>query len=140
MAKGRNIRRKCMRCKRNYVDNSIFDLCELCFYKQEKKDNSISSKEHFERELQTRKIHSVYIMIYGDKYKIGYTNDLRCRILEIKASYPNNRLIYLREFTKESEARRFEVWLKKLSDRELLNVIMTFHDKSINLHVKDWGK
>ena len=74
-------------------------------------------------------IHTVYIMFYGDKEKIGYTRDLNSRLIEIKRKYPGNKLVYFREFTKESEARRFEAWLKDLSKRELNKFVSLFQDK-----------
>lgn len=68
-------------------------------------------------------------MFYEDKEKIGYTSDLNSRILEIKREFPKNEFVYFREFTKENEARRFEIWLKGLSSRELNKFISRFQDK-----------
>lgn len=69
-------------------------------------------------------------MLYGkDKQKIGYTRDLNSRIIEIKRKYPENKLVYFREFGNESTALRFEAWLKKLHDRQLNKFISAFQDK-----------
>lgn len=38
-------------------------------------------------------IHCVYMKFYGTKEKIGYTNDLNSRMIEIKRQYPDNKLV-----------------------------------------------
>ena len=43
--------------------------------------------------------------------------------------YPTNRLVYFREFSNETQARRFEAWLKTLKERDLLKFISGFQDK-----------
>lgn len=88
-----------------------------------------SPEDHFEDDLVYKEIHTVYIMFYQRKEKIGYTKDLKSRLIEIKRKYPGNKLVYFREFSTESEARRFELWLKKLTKRELNKFISDFQDK-----------
>ena len=69
-------------------------------------------------------------MFYGNKNKkIGYTKDLNSRLIEMKREYPNNKLVYFREFTDKTTGLRFEAWLKKLSDRKLNKFISIFQDK-----------
>lgn len=116
---------KCIKC----VDNPNHDYCRICFSKKEAEDKKTTCESQFVKNLKTHKIHTVYIMFYSNKEKIGYTNDLNSRILEIKRKYPNNKLVYFREFSIETEARRFEAWLKNLSNRELNKFISSFQDK-----------
>jgi predicted GIY-YIG superfamily endonuclease len=122
--------KKCMNCGKCAVSNSTHDLCYACWSAKELKDIFSCEEEVFEDNLDCNKIHSVYIMSYGRaNYKIGYTNDISSRILEIKKTYPANKLLYFREFVTESEARRFESWLKTLTMRKLHKIISTFQDK-----------
>jgi predicted GIY-YIG superfamily endonuclease len=128
-------KKKCIKCKENTKGD--YDLCNTCFFDIEKTENSLPLKEHFNRELKTSRTHTVYIMFFGeDNCKVGYTNDLNSRMIEIKRKYPANKLVYLREFSKESEARRFEVWLKNLNERELNRIISLFQDKVNRLDMK----
>jgi predicted GIY-YIG superfamily endonuclease len=120
--------KKCMLCGSS-VKNKDHDLCYDCWTKKEEKEEGFTSEDHFEFSLLDNRIYTVYIMFYQDKEKIGYTNDLNSRIIEIKRKYPGNKLVYFREFSTETEARRFEVWLKKLSKRELIKFIAGFQDK-----------
>ena len=112
-----------------YVNNSDHDYCYECFLEIEKKQDTSTSEDNFEENLNDDRTHTVYVMFYEDKCKIGYTADLNSRILEIKREFPKNDFVYFREFTRENEARRFEAWLKKLSDRELNKFISRFQDK-----------
>ncbi len=121
--------KKCMECGKMSVTNPTHDLCYKCWQDQEEQDDSTSEEEHFEHNLDSSKIHTAYIMFYGSTQKIGYTGDLNSRIIEIKRQYPNNQLVYFREFTSESQARRFEAWLKTLSTRKLNQFISGFQDK-----------
>ena len=118
-----------MKCGKYNVKNSTHDLCYSCFKKKESKDKKTSKEDHFEDNLASNEINTAYIMFYGNKEKIGYTNDLNSRFIEIKRKYPENQLVYFREFTTESNARRFEAWLKKLSKRELSEFIVGFQDR-----------
>lgn len=118
-----------MRCREEYVSNPTHDYCHECFMELQDEEEDFTTEDSFEEDLHNNKIYTVYIMFYANKEKIGYTADLNPRIIEIKRKYPNNELVYFREFTKESEARRFEAWLKKLSTRELMKFISTFQDK-----------
>ncbi len=121
--------KKCIRCKKNYVSNNKHDLCYSCFKKQQKEDSKLNTEDHFEMGLLMNEVYTVYIMFYGRKDKIGYTNDLNSRLIEIKRKYPENKLVYFREFSKQSEARVFEAWLKKLTNRELMKFVSNFQDK-----------
>ena len=118
-----------MSCGKYNVKNSTHDLCYSCFKIKEKDDDNFTKEDHFENNLGSHEIHTAYIMFYGNKEKIGYTNDIGSRILEIKRKYPDNKLVYFREFVTESEARRFEAWLKELSKRELMRFISDFQNK-----------
>ena len=122
-------KKKCMNCGK-YIENPNHDYCYDCWEDlEEEEENSYSPENSFKKDLDN-KIYTTYIMFYGkDKQKIGYTSDLNSRILEIRRQYPTNRLVYFREFTKESEARRFEAWLRKLANRQLMKFISTFQDK-----------
>jgi predicted GIY-YIG superfamily endonuclease len=111
------------------VSNPNHDLCYDCFTKKEDKDSRLAAEDHFESSLTEKRIYTIYIMFYQNNEKIGYTNDLNSRIIEIKRQFPNNRLVYFREFSTESEARRFEAWLKNLSKREITKFIADFQDK-----------
>ena len=121
--------KKCIRCREKEVKSPDHDLCYECFQEQEEDDDDCAVEDHFEDNLETLRIHTTYIMFYGNNNKIGYTNDLNSRIVEIKRDYSSNKLVYFREFTTETEARRFEAWLKKLSDRELNKFVASFQDK-----------
>ena len=120
--------KKCIKC-REPVNNHNHDLCYDCFLDKEDEDSEFTAEEHFEFNLLENKNYIVYIMLYENKEKIGYTNDLNSRIIEIKRQYPNNKLVYFREFSTESEARRFEAWLKTLSTREKTKFISEFQNK-----------
>jgi len=120
--------KKCIKC-REPVNNPNHDLCYDCFLDKEDEDSEFTAEEHFEFNLLENKNYIVYIMLYENKEKIGYTNDLNSRIIEIKRQYPNNKLVYFREFSTESEARRFEAWLKTLSTREKTKFIAEFQNK-----------
>ena len=117
-----------MRCGKP-VSNLDHDLCYKCWTKKEKSDEKLSPKDRFESSLSDNKHYTVYIMFYQNKEKIRYTNDLNSRFIEIKRKYPNNKLVYFREFMTETEARRFEAWLKELTQRELNKFISAFQDK-----------
>jgi predicted GIY-YIG superfamily endonuclease len=117
-----------MRCG-SQVKNKDHDLCYDCWIKKEEKDGESTAEDRFESNLVDNRVYTVYVMFYQDKEKIGYTNDLNSRLIEIKRTYPNNKLVYFREFSTETEARRFEVWLKGLSKRELNKFIAGFQDK-----------
>ena len=115
---------------RGEVSNPIYDLCGKCFLKLSDFEKDISPEETFKENLNDDKTHNVYIMFYGENNdKVGYTAHLDSRVFELKRKYPNNELVYFREFTKQSEARRFEVYLKGLSERELSKFISRFQDK-----------
>ncbi len=118
-----------MKCRKKYVSNPTHDYCFSCYSKQREEDEDTHPEDHFENNLDTNLIHTVYIMIYGNKNKIGYTGDLHSRIFELKRKYPNNKLVYFREFMTETQARDFEVWLKKISKRELNKFITNFMTK-----------
>lgn len=121
--------KKCIQCEES-VNNPNHDLCYDCWIEKEDNEKELTTEEHFKLSLLENKIYTVYIMFYGKtKQKIGYTNDLNSRIIEIRREYPDNKLVYFREFSKESEARRFEVWLKSLTDREITKFIAGFQDK-----------
>lgn len=118
-----------MGCGEYNVHNPNHDYCYDCFLEIEDEEEDYTAEDSFEDDLNNI-IYTTYVMFYGrDKEKIGYTKDLNSRILEIKRKYPNNKLVYFREFTKESEARRFEAWLKRLHKRKLMQFISTFQDK-----------
>jgi len=120
--------KKCMQCKKFNVKNPDHDLCYECFKKLEIKGEKTAPEKLFEGNLDNV-VHTVYIMFYPGNDKIGYTNDLNSRIIEIKRDYPENKLVYFREFMTESEARRFEAWLKKLTNRDKCKFISAFQDK-----------
>ena len=122
--------RRCMKCGEYNVSNSDHDFCRGCFSKVEKSDSKGRVEDSFKEDLVEGKIYTVYIMFYGDKNKIGYTADLNARVFELKRQYENNKFVYFREFTSESEARRFEAWLKKLSARNLTRFVCSFQDKT----------
>jgi predicted GIY-YIG superfamily endonuclease len=122
--------KKCTRCGRYRIKNPEHDLCYDCWSEQEDNDETISKEEHFEDNLTFGETHTVYIMFYGNnENKIGYSKDLDSRIIEIKREYPNNKLVYFREFVTETDARRFEAWLKSLTQRELSKFISKFQDR-----------
>ncbi|MFH1365097.1 MAG: hypothetical protein ABIH28_00745 [archaeon] len=120
--------KKCMKCGEP-VSNPTHDLCHDCWEEKEEEDEDLSHEDHFNNNLETNETHTVYIMFYETKNKIGYTRDLNSRIIEIKREYPNNKLVYFREFMTETEARRFEAWLKELHPRELNKFVSSFQDK-----------
>lgn len=124
----RSKKKKCVHCN-SEVKNKDHDFCYDCWKKKEQRDKGVKIEERFESNLSENIIYTVYIMFYQDKEKIGYTNDLNSRLIEIKRVYPNNKLVYFREFSTETEARRFEAWLKGLSKRELNKFIAGFQDK-----------
>jgi tRNA nucleotidyltransferase (CCA-adding enzyme) len=66
---------------------------------------------------------------HENKEKVGFTADLSSRMFEIKRKFPDNKLVYFREFVKESDARRFEAWLKKLPNRNLIKFVAGFQEK-----------
>jgi predicted GIY-YIG superfamily endonuclease len=112
------------------VKNPNHDLCYSCFTEKEDEDSDLTPEDHFEFSLLDNKIYTVYIMFYGKKEnKIGYSADLNSRLIEIRRQYPNNEFVYFREFSTETEARRYEAWLKTLSDRELTKFIADFQNK-----------
>ena len=117
-----------MKCGREVIENPTHDYCYDCYKKLKNNENGASIKDSFEEDLDN-KIYTVYVMFYEDKEKIGYTNDLNSRIIEIKREFPHNKLVYFREFIKESEAREFESWLKNLHKRMLMKFIAIFQDK-----------
>ena len=124
--------KKCMNFSycREEVSKSDYDYCYECYLeRKEKEDENYSPEDSFEENINDDRTHAVYIMFYGDKMKIGYTAHLNSRIFELKRKYPNNELVYFREFTKESEARIFEAWLKGLSERRVSKFISRFQDK-----------
>jgi predicted GIY-YIG superfamily endonuclease len=120
--------KRCMQCGAP-VKNKDHDLCYNCWTEKEDEEGEFTAEDHFEFSLMENRIYTVYIMFYQDKEKIGYTNDLNSRMIEIRRKYPGNRLVYFREFSTETEARRFEVWLKGLSKRDLNKFISGFQDK-----------
>lgn len=120
--------KRCMRCG-SLVKNKDHDLCYNCWTEKEEKERDFTAEDRFKSSLVDNRIYTVYVMFYQDKEKIGYTNDLNSRLIEIKRTYPNNKLVYFREFSTETEARRFEAWLKGLSKRELNKFIAGFQDK-----------
>lgn len=121
--------KKCIRCG-GFVRNENNDLCYSCWEEQETEDETTPHEEHFESNLDNNKINTVYVMFYGNNdNKVGYTKDLNSRIIEIKRRYPKNEFVYFREFVNESQARRFEKWLKELSERELIKFVSSFQDK-----------
>lgn len=121
---------KCIKCGKCTIKNLNHDLCYTCWSEKRVKDENTLPKKKFEDILNDFKIPTVYIMFYDKgKYKIGYTNDLNSRLIEIKRKYPSNKLVYFKEFIYETEARLFEVWLKELSTRELNRIISAFQDK-----------
>ena len=119
-----------MECKEYRVKNPTHDICYDCFKDKEEHEEDYNPEDHFEENLTSKEIYTTYIMFYSDNQeKIGYTKDLNSRIFELKRQYPNNKLVYFREFIRETEARRYEAWLKELSKRELIMLISAFHDK-----------
>jgi len=120
--------KKCMKCG-SKVDNNKYDYCSNCFSKLRGDEKNSCSEDSFKEDLFDNRIYTVYVMFYGKKEKIGYTADLNSRMIEIRRKYPDNKLVYFREFVKESDARRFEVWLKDLSKRGLMKFISSFQDK-----------
>ncbi|MBI2581217.1 hypothetical protein HYV85_05445 [Candidatus Woesearchaeota archaeon] len=129
MAATENFKR-CMQCKRYNVKNPNHDLCYDCWRDKEDADYTGPIENHFEDNLDFNEIPTVYVMFYGkDGKKIGYTEDLSSRLIEIKRAYPDNRLVYFREFVVETDARRFEYWLKGLSSREINKFVSGFQDK-----------
>ena len=128
--------KKCMECGRHTIKNPTHDLCHDCWQEREDGDSEVSEEESFEDSLGSYNTHTVYIMSYGiNKYKVGYTNDLNSRIFELKTKYPGNKLRYFRESIRETEARRFEAWLKGKSNRELHKFITSFQDKVNKLDI-----
>jgi len=123
--------KKCMKCGKYNVKNPNHDLCHDCWEDKEEEEEESSVEDSFEEDLEEDRIYTVYVMFYDfNKEKIGYTVDLNSRIMELKRAYPNNRFVYFREFVRESEARRFEAWLKELSKRELMKFVSKFQDKA----------
>lgn len=120
--------KKCIQCG-SPLKNKDHDLCYDCWKEKEYEEEGLTAEDHFEFSLMEKKIYTVYIMFYQSKEKIGYTNDLNSRMIEIRRKYPENRLVYFREFSTETEARRFEFWLKGLSKRDLNKFISDFQDK-----------
>lgn len=128
--------KKCMGCGKLVVKNKDYDLCYLCWQEKEETEEESSPEERFQNNLDFNKIPTTYIMFYGtSEYKIGYTNDLNSRMIEIKRVYPYNKLVYFREFGDEINARRFEAWLKKLTPRDLHRFISTFQDKTKKIQI-----
>jgi predicted GIY-YIG superfamily endonuclease len=121
--------KSCMCCRKNKVRSKNHDLCYSCYTKQKGSDNEKNNCDHFEENKTSKEIHTVYIMFYGDKEKVGYTKDLNSRIIEIKRKFPDNKLVYFREFPNQTEAKDFELWLKKLKNRHLTRFISDFQDK-----------
>lgn len=121
--------KRCMKCGKYNIEKEYHDYCNECFAKKEQEDNNLNAEDHFRNSLSSNVSHTVYVMFYGNNDKIGYTNDLNSRLIEIKRKYPDNKLVYFREFITETSARRFESWLKKLSERELSKLISGFQDK-----------
>ena len=122
--------RKCLKCGKYEVKKPHYDWCYKCFHELEEKDKSTPVEENFEDNLKSNRIHTVYIMSYsGTKEKIGYTGNLPSRLIEIKQVYPDNKLVYFREFTSESQARRFAAWLRERGKRTRTNFVSTFQDK-----------
>jgi len=122
--------KKCMRCGEYAVKNPNHDYCYECWEELEDDEFLESPEDSFEEDIHNGRIYTCYIMFYGkNKVKIGYTADLNSRIFELKRSYPNNKFVYFREFIRESEARRFEAYLKKKSDREIVRFVSRFQDK-----------
>jgi len=120
--------KKCMECGEYNVKNPDHDYCHDCWLDLKEDEEDYSVEDSFEEDLDGM-IYTTYIMFYGNKEKIGYTADLNSRIMELKREFPNNKFVYFREFVKESDARTFEAWLKKLSPRELINFVARFQDK-----------
>lgn len=105
------------------------DICRDCWLELKKRDDATRPEKHFDDNL-TKGIHSVYIMYYGEEQdKPGYTKDLNSRLIEVKRKYPNNKLVYFREFMNETEARTYEAWLKRLTPRQRTKLISEFQDK-----------
>jgi len=117
-----------MKCGEYLVENPNHDYCYDCWIELEEEEEDYTAEDSFEKNLGNI-IYTVYVMFYGNKEKIGYTKDLNSRVIEIRREFPNNKLVYFREFTKQSEARRFEAWLKDLTKRELMRFVSTFQDK-----------
>ena len=120
--------KKCMGCGEYNVKNLDHDYCYNCWSDLKEEEEDYSLEDSFEEDLDG-KVYTTYLMFYGNKEKIGYTADLNSRIMELKRKFPNNKFVYFREFIKESDARTFEAWLKKLSPRELINFVARFQDK-----------
>ncbi len=119
--------KKCMKCG-NPINKDIYDYCHICWLKLKEEEENNTPQESFQEDLKGV-IYTTYIMFYEDKEKIGYTKDFNSRMMEIKREFPDNKLVYFREFIKESEARLFEGWLKSLTQRNLMKFISTFQDK-----------
>ncbi len=121
-------KRDCLICGKT-VTKLNHDHCYACFSRLVKDEEMKPSEHYFIESIDQSKIHTVYVMSYGQKYKVGYTHEINSRLAKIKMQYPNNKLIYFREFSKESEARRYEVWFKELSEHKKLKIITQFQDK-----------
>ena len=125
--------KKCLGCGRYNVKNPLFDYCRDCFEGIEISDEIIYPEQFFEIMLNSKEIPCVYIMLYGNgKRKIGYSRDFHRRMIDIKTKYPDNKLVFFRDFTRESDAPRFEVWLKRLekkSDVAINKFISDFQNK-----------
>lgn len=126
--------KQCMECKRYTVKNPDHDLCYSCWQELEEReeiDDFIVPKEvNFSEVADSNRIHTTYILFYEkNKRKIGYTSDLNARLLENKEKYSNCKLVYFREFSKESEARRYEAWLKEQYERTVNRLIVAFQEK-----------
>ena len=124
--------KNCSNCN-NEVSNPNHDLCWDCWDIMKLKESSDKPQDSFEENL-IGKIYTTYIMFYvkdgKSKEKIGYTDNLSARTMEIKREFPSNKLVYFREFTKETEARLFEAWLKKRTNREIIKFVSMFQDKA----------
>lgn len=121
----------------NKVNSKEDDLCRDCW-----KELTVSdSKKSFSKvmdEAIANKTHSVYMMYYEDdreeeenrvKLKVGYSQKLNARVTRLLSQFRKNRLVYFREFTKESDARLFEKYLKRLDAEEQAGIISDFQDK-----------
>ena len=116
-----------MNCE-NPLEKEKHDYCYNCWLKLKEEEETNTPEGSFQEGLKGL-IYTTYIMFYEDKEKIGYTKDFNSRMMEIKREFPDNKLVYFREFIKESEARLFEGWLKSLTQRNLMKFISTFQDK-----------
>lgn len=121
-------KKNCLKCMNGKTTNGHYDLCPNCWNELRESENSMTDEDRFLHNLESGEVHTVYIMYYGnnEKTKIGYTKDLTSRLLEIKKKYPDNKLAYFREFSKESSARRYECWLKSKNDREQTRIAGIF--------------